>query len=41
MGGVVEVNTLQDAQAGFTAQVVLSGGSFDPRELWQRSICLG
>jgi hypothetical protein len=29
MGGVVEVNTLKDAQAGFHGQVVLSGGSFD------------
>jgi hypothetical protein len=29
MGGVVEVNTLQDAQAGLHGQVVLSGGSFD------------
>lgn len=29
MGGVVEVNTLQDAQAGFHGQLVLSGGSFD------------
>jgi hypothetical protein len=29
MGGVVEVNTLQDTQAGFHGQVVLSGGSFD------------
>jgi hypothetical protein len=29
MGGVVEVNTLQDAQPGFHGQVVLSGGSFD------------
>lgn len=28
MGGVVEVNTLQDAQPGFHGQVVLSGGSF-------------
>ncbi|MGH9744510.1 MAG: TonB-dependent receptor [Candidatus Acidiferrales bacterium] len=28
MGGVVEVNTLQDPQAGFRGQVVLSGGSF-------------
>jgi len=28
MGGVVEVNTLQDPQAGFHSQVVLSGGSF-------------
>jgi TonB-dependent Receptor Plug Domain len=29
MGGVIEVNTLQDSQAGFHGQVVLSGGSFD------------
>lgn len=29
MGGVVEVNTLQDAQPGFHGQVALSGGSFD------------
>ncbi len=29
MGGVVEVNTLQDAQQGFHGQLVLSGGSFD------------
>src|SRR5580704_9298145 len=29
MGGVVEVNTLQDSQAGFHGQVVVSGGSFD------------
>jgi hypothetical protein len=29
MGGVVEVNTLQDAQSGFHGQVVLSGGTFD------------
>ena len=29
MGGVVEVNTLQDSQPGFRGQVVLSGGSFD------------
>jgi hypothetical protein len=29
MGGVVEVNTLQDSAAGFHGQVVLSGGSFD------------
>ena len=28
MGGVIEVNTLQDSQAGFHGQVVLSGGSF-------------
>jgi len=29
MGGVIEVNTLQDSQAGFHGQGVLSGGSFD------------
>jgi hypothetical protein len=29
MGGVVEVNTLQDSQPGFHGQFVLSGGSFD------------
>ena len=29
MGGVVEVNTIQDSQAGFHGDVVLSGGSFD------------
>jgi Outer membrane protein beta-barrel family/TonB-dependent Receptor Plug Domain len=29
MGGVVEVNTLQDSQPGFHGQLVLSGGSFD------------
>jgi hypothetical protein len=29
MGGVVEVNTLQDAQQGLHGQLVLSGGSFD------------
>jgi hypothetical protein len=29
MGGVVEVNTLQDSQPGFHGQIVLSGGSFD------------
>src|SRR5579871_1971233 len=29
MGGVVEVNTLEDSQAGFHGQAVLSGGSFD------------
>jgi hypothetical protein len=28
MGGVVEVNTLQDAQPGFHGEAVLSGGSF-------------
>jgi hypothetical protein len=29
MGGVVEVNTLQDTQAGVHGQIVLSGGSFN------------
>lgn len=29
MGGVVEVNTLQDSQPGLHGQIVLSGGSFD------------
>jgi outer membrane cobalamin receptor len=29
MGGVVEVNTLQDTQPGFHGDVALSGGSFD------------
>lgn len=29
MGGIVEVNTLEDSQPGFHGQVVLSGGSFD------------
>jgi hypothetical protein len=29
MGGVIELNTLQDVQPGFHGQVVLSGGSFD------------
>jgi len=29
MGGIVEVNTLQDSQPGFHGQLELSGGSFD------------
>jgi hypothetical protein len=29
MGGVIELNTLQDPQPGFHGQVVLSGGSYD------------
>jgi hypothetical protein len=29
MGGIVELNTLQDSQPGFHGQVILSGGSFD------------
>lgn len=45
MGGVVEVNTLHDAQPGFHGQVVLSGGSFDTagaflrlQENWNKNI---
>jgi TonB dependent receptor/Carboxypeptidase regulatory-like domain len=29
MGGVVELNTMEDSQPGFHGEVVLSGGSFD------------
>ncbi len=29
MGGVVELNTIQDSQTGFRGQAVFSGGSFD------------
>jgi hypothetical protein len=29
MGGVIEVNTMEDSQQGFHGQAVLSGGSFD------------
>ena len=29
LGGVVEINTLEEARAGFHGQAVLSGGSFD------------
>lgn len=29
MGGVIEINTLQDSPTGFHGQAVLSGGSFD------------
>ncbi|HTV59670.1 MAG TPA: TonB-dependent receptor [Verrucomicrobiae bacterium] len=29
MGGVIEVNTLEDSQPGFRGQAVISGGSFD------------
>jgi hypothetical protein len=32
LGGVVEVNTLQDPQSGFRGKAVLSGGSFDSAE---------
>ena len=41
MGGVIEVNTLQDSQAGFHGQAVLSGGSFDPPALSQRGSTYG
>ena len=37
MGGVVEVNTLRDAQAGFHGQAVLSGGSFDTANAFARA----
>jgi hypothetical protein len=29
MGGVIEVNTMEDSKPGFHGQIVLSGGSFD------------
>lgn len=29
MGGIIEVNTMEDSQPGFHGQVALSGGSFD------------
>ncbi|MGO9305965.1 MAG: TonB-dependent receptor plug domain-containing protein, partial [Candidatus Korobacteraceae bacterium] len=29
MGGIIEVNTIEDSKPGFHGQVVLSGGSFD------------
>jgi hypothetical protein len=32
LGGVIEVNTLQDLQSGFHGKAVLSGGSFDSAE---------
>ena len=42
MGGVVEVNTLQDSQPGFHGQVVLSGGSFDSAGAFaEGAICPG
>ena len=37
MGGVVEVNTLRDAQAGFHGQATLSGGSFDTAGAFARA----
>ena len=41
MGGVVEVNTLQDSQPGFHGQVVLSGGSFDSAALLRKASTSG
>lgn len=37
MGGVVEVNTLQDSQPGFHGQLLVSGGSFDSAGAFARS----
>ena len=36
MGGVVEVNTLQDVQQGFHGEAVLAGGSFDTASAFGR-----
>jgi hypothetical protein len=36
MGGVVEVNTLSDAQPGFHGQTVLSGGSYDTASVFAK-----
>jgi Carboxypeptidase regulatory-like domain/TonB-dependent Receptor Plug Domain len=36
MGGVVEVNTLEDPQPGFHGEAVLSGGSFDTAAAFAR-----
>ncbi len=36
MGGIVEVNTLQDSQPGFHGQLVFSGGSFDSGGVFAR-----
>ena len=45
MGGVIEVNTLKDAQAGMHGQLVLDGGSFDTagmfaqlQEAWKKNV---
>jgi hypothetical protein len=45
MGGVIEVNTLKDAQAGLHGQLVLDGGSFDTagafaqaQEAWKKNV---
>ncbi len=37
MGGVIEVNTLRDAQPGLHGQAVLSGGSFDTAGAFARA----
>jgi hypothetical protein len=36
MGGVIEVNTLEDSQPGFHGQAVLSGGSYDTASAFAR-----
>ena len=42
MGGVVEVNTIQDSDPGLHGQVILGGGSFDTGGAFaQRSVCVG
>lgn len=45
MGGVIEVNTLKEAQAGLHGQLVLDGGSFDTagafaqvQETWKKNV---
>jgi hypothetical protein len=38
MGGVVEVNTIQDSQAGFHGDVVLSGGSYDSASAFAKGV---
>ena len=45
MGGVIEVNTLKDTQAGLHGQIVLDGGSFDTggafaqvQEAWKKNV---
>ncbi|MGH9690113.1 MAG: TonB-dependent receptor [Candidatus Acidiferrales bacterium] len=40
MGGVIEINTLQDSQAGFHGQAVLSGGSFDSAGAFVQAQCV-
>ncbi|HXQ25817.1 MAG TPA: TonB-dependent receptor [Candidatus Acidoferrales bacterium] len=37
LGGVIEVNTLEDEQPGFHGQVVLSGGSYDTAGAFARA----